>query len=250
MLASVRWLEESPATTDSGFWQLNLSVLANLLVAGATVGLAVYTALMARATRKLADETKVQIDMTSRAVIATERQAELNSEQVAIGRRASIAAQEPVIADGHPASGGNATITWDTDDELHDSWESEVKPEEAVSVTYRCTVRNIGNGPARLGAMNLFPGLIQLSEEAPRVGSHVSVLARGDAEVLTFVATKGTRVFEAFATGGQLSLVVHYEDLAGNTYQTNFEVTGPPSSDDNRVGQPLRVRSISSSMTT
>lgn len=135
-------------------------------------------------------------------------------------------------------------------DELYDSWESEVKPEEAVSVSYRCTIRNIGNGPARLGAINLFPGLIQLAEEAPRVGRQVSVLARGDSEMLTFVASKSTRVFEAFATCGQLSLVVHYQDLAGTTYQTNFDVTAPPSSDGNCVGRPLRVRSFSSSVAT
>jgi hypothetical protein len=248
MLASVRWLEQGSATTDGAFWQWNLAAVANLLVAAATIGLAAYTASMARATRKLAEETQTQIDMTNRAVIATERQAELNNEQVAISRRASIAAQEPVIADANPAIDRNTTLTWDAD-ALHDSWESEVQPEQSVSVSYRCTIRNIGNGPARLGAINLFPGLIQLSESPPQVGPHVSVLACGDSEVLTFVAERGSRVFEAFANGGQLSLVVHYEDLAGNAYQTNFDVTEPPDANRDWAGRPLRVVRFISSTT-
>ena len=246
MLASMRWLEQGPATTDGGFWQWNLAALANLLVAAATIGLAAYTASMARATRKLAEETQTQIDMTSRAVIATELQAELNSEQVAISRRASIAAREPVIADANPTLQGNTTLSWCLD-EVRDPWDPEVTPHEASVVFYSCTIRNIGNGPARLGAIYLFPGRIQLSEEPPQVDPHVSVLARGDSEVLTIVAKRKSRVFEAFAAGGQLSLVVHYEDLAGNAYQTNFDVTEPPSASGNRAGRPLRVRSFKSS---
>ena len=213
-------------TASSGFWQWNLSTVENFFVALGTIGLAWYTARMALATRKLADESKDQIALTHRAVDATEQQARLVNEQVEISRRASLSSLQPVISDGHPPNLlGNPAVTW-LGSEMHDPWLEPLDLVDASSVEILCSVSNVGNGPALFGAMSMFVGPIQLGElNVPEVLPHPSMLGHGGALDIVFRAARDTPVFDAFANrDSQVKLVVHYEDFAGNRYQTNFDV--------------------------
>jgi hypothetical protein len=205
-------------TASSGFWQWNLSTVENFFVAVGTIGLAWYTARMARATRKLADESKDQIALTQRAVHATE-------QQVEISRRASLSSLRPVISDGHSNQLGNPAVTW-LSPETHDPWLKPLAPVDASSVKIMCCVANVGNGPALFGALSMFVGPIQVGQpNAPEVLPHPSMLAQGSALDLVFRAARDTPVFDAFANrDSQIKLVVHYEDFAGTHYQTDFDV--------------------------
>jgi hypothetical protein len=186
--------------------------LASLAVAGATLLLADFTAILAWLTRRSLAATRREAEIAESALAASNKQATVAEDSLAAARELAKTTQDLVTATNEVARIAQAQLVASWRPMLVDPSERGVEIGPSMIVTFV----NIGPGPAfvRKGLLGVGAAVRVADEVKPRI------VPTGDEVHLTFRLLLGQKPTDqaigmALSNGTELNAAVFYHDITG-----------------------------------
>jgi hypothetical protein len=208
--------------------EFSVADLGSIEVAGATLLLAVFTAVLAWFTRQSISETRTEAAIADAALQAARDQAAASAQQAAMAERSFEAAWKPLLVDVPWGLSKRTEEFADVDDA--EIWLANADadlddPNEDLQITV--ALRNIGGGPAFINTAKM-----RAADSAFDCMSISSLLvAPNEVTRFTFVISKTKATDGFFAKhlmGGEpFDVVVTYTDLASRQWRSEAQVSRP-----------------------